>query len=218
MTRETFSTWNEPDQPDYKIIAGSERVTDFELLAVIAGKTTNPDILRESIRHYGDIATMRQQATIDGMIGLGLSAAQARRIYAALALSTRTTPVFKQTVRKSEDMYQLIKPYMFGMYEQFYIVLLNRANKVISIEKISEGGMFATVVDPKRVFKIALEKGACRIILTHNHPSGNTKASDGDIRITARLVEAGRVLEISVLDHLIVAGDQYMSFADEGMM
>ena len=102
--------------------------------------------------------------------------------------------------------------------EEFYIILLNRANKVLGWYKVSEGGMSGTVVDPKLVFSIALKSMASAILLSHNHPSGNLKPSNEDINLTKRLKEAGALLEIPVLDHLILTSDGYYSFADEGMM
>jgi DNA repair protein RadC len=100
--------------------------------------------------------------------------------------------------------------------EHFYVILLNRANDVIALKKISEGGVSGTVVDPKLVFNAALMEKASGIILAHNHPSGNTKPSQNDIELTKRLRECGKMLEISVLDHIIVAENCFYSFADEG--
>lgn len=102
--------------------------------------------------------------------------------------------------------------------EEFYILLLNRANKVLGFSKISQGGLSGTVVDPKPIFQAALKGNACSIILAHNHPSGNTKPSEADIRITGKVAEAGKFLELPVLDHLILAGDEFFSFADNGMI
>lgn len=102
--------------------------------------------------------------------------------------------------------------------EEFYIILLNRANKVLGWYKVSEGGMSGTVVDPKLVFSIALKSLASSLVLAHNHPSGNLKPSNEDINLTKKLKEAGALLEIPVLDHLILTTDGYFSFGDEGMM
>ena len=102
--------------------------------------------------------------------------------------------------------------------EEFYILLLNRANKVLGYYRISEGGTAGTVVDPKLVFSVALKCHASSIILSHNHPSGNTKPSEADVRLTRNLVDGGKLLEISVLDHLILTSENFFSFADEGMM
>ena len=103
-------------------------------------------------------------------------------------------------------------------YEEFWVILLNRANKVLQKVQISEGGISGTVVDPKKIFKIALENHSSGIILCHNHPSGATFPSEADQKCTKKLVNAGLLLEIAVLDHLIVTDDGFYSFVDEGAL
>ena len=102
--------------------------------------------------------------------------------------------------------------------EEFWILLMGRSQKVLGKELISRGGLSDVLVDPKIVYSIALRYMATGIILIHNHPSGNLKPSSGDIAITKRLSEAGKLLEIQVLDHLIITDKSYFSFADEGVI
>jgi DNA repair protein RadC len=103
--------------------------------------------------------------------------------------------------------------------EEFLVLFLNRANRVLGWTRLSLGGMTGTVVDPKILFAMALLTGACSIVISHNHPSGNMKPSEADIKLTKQLKEAGKILEIPVLDHLIIVAEGcYFSFADEGMM
>ena len=102
--------------------------------------------------------------------------------------------------------------------EEFVILCLNRANKVLGYSKISQGGISGTVADPKVIFQVALKSNASSIILAHNHPSGNTKPSDNDIQLTKKLKKAGEFLELNVLDHLIITTDSYFSFADESLL
>ncbi len=102
--------------------------------------------------------------------------------------------------------------------EEMYILLLNRANKVLGFAKISIGGTTGTVVDTKVIFQTALKANANSIILCHNHPSGNLQPSDADIKITKNIKEAGKVLEIHLVDHIIITDEGYYSFADEGMI
>lgn len=104
------------------------------------------------------------------------------------------------------------------LLEEFKVLLLNRNNIVLGIYQVSKGGIAGTVVDPKLIFGVALKSVASSIILAHNHPSGNLKPSPEDLRITKKLVEAGKVLEIQVLDHLIITDIGYYSFADEGLL
>jgi DNA repair protein RadC len=102
--------------------------------------------------------------------------------------------------------------------EKFYILLLNRANKVLGWCKISEGGITGSVADVRLIFQTALKTHATSIILCHNHPSGNLNPSDADIELTRRIREAGKILDIQVLDHLIITAESYFSFADDGII
>ena len=120
--------------------------------------------------------------------------------------------------KDAESIFREIWSSSMEFKEEFYIILLNRANQVLGWYKVSEGGMSGTVVDPKLVFSIALKSLASSLVVAHNHPSGNLKPSTEDINLTKRLKEAGALLEIPVLDHLILTNDGYYSFGDEGMM
>jgi DNA repair protein RadC len=102
--------------------------------------------------------------------------------------------------------------------EQFKIMLLNRANKVLGIVEITSGTSTATIVDPKLIFAAALKANACSIIAAHNHPSGNRIPSQADIHLTKKLIDGGKLLEIQILDHIIVTTEGYYSFADEGLV
>ncbi len=102
--------------------------------------------------------------------------------------------------------------------EEFYIMLLNRANEVLALYRVSEGGVSGTVADPRVIFQVALGTNASGVILSHNHPSGNLTPSEADKDLTRKLKEAGRFLDIPVLDHLIVTPRTYLSFADEGIL
>ena len=124
-------------------------------------------------------------------------------------------------VKSSQDAYD----YLIGAWspqierlEEFVILCLNRANKVLGFSKISSGGISGTVADPKVIFQVALKSNASSILLAHNHPSGNTNPSDNDIQLTKKLKKAGEFLELNVLDHLIITTDSYFSFADESIL
>lgn len=125
-------------------------------------------------------------------------------------------------ITTSRDAYRvLLKIWEAGkmeLQEQFAILLLNRANKVLGIYKVSTGGMTGTVADPKLIFAAALKANACALILSHNHPSGNVKPSKADEELTTKIKNAGNLLDVKVLDHLIVSNEGYFSFADEGLL
>ena len=102
--------------------------------------------------------------------------------------------------------------------EEFVILILNRANRVLGFTQISKGGTVGTVVDIKMIFQIALKANACCVILAHNHPSGNHKPSEADIALTKKVYAGGKILDISVLDHIILTEESHFSFADDGLM
>jgi DNA repair protein RadC len=152
----------------------------------------------------------------------GIGEAKAISIVAALELGRRrkeTETAKRDKITSSKDIFEIFHAQFLDLpHEEFHVLLLNRSNSVIRKELVSRGGVSGTVVDPKIIFKIAVENLASSIILCHNHPSGNLRPSDPDISLTKKLKEAGTLLEIPVLDHLIVSDAGYFSFADEGMM
>ena len=125
-------------------------------------------------------------------------------------------------VTTSSDAYHLLKQNWdenkIEFVEQFKVLFLNRANKVLAIYELSTGGVTGTVADPKLVFAAALKINACNIILCHNHPSGNVKPSAADEQLTRKIKEAGKYLDLPVIDHLIITNESYYSFADEGLL
>ncbi len=124
-------------------------------------------------------------------------------------------------VSSSQDAYDILRSRWtddIQYRESFAILLLNRANKCLGITFISKGGLSGTIADPKMVFQAGLKANASSIILSHNHPSGNTQASQNDIELTRKLSELGKLMEMPVLDHLILTDDTYFSFADEGLI
>jgi DNA repair protein RadC len=119
----------------------------------------------------------------------------------------------------SSDAFELVKGDLMDLHhEEFWVILLNRSGRLIRKQQISLGGVHGTVADPKIIFKTALDALASGIIVAHNHPSGNLTPSQQDINLTKKLKEAGQLLEIQLLDHVIVAGKKYFSFADEGLL
>jgi DNA repair protein RadC len=121
----------------------------------------------------------------------------------------------------SQDAFDILYEYWdkdaIEHVEEFKILLLNRANMVLGIASLFKGGVVGTVIDPRIIFQYALKANAAHIILAHNHPSGNTKPSDADISITKKIKEVARHFDITVLDHIILTGDErYYSFAEEG--
>jgi DNA repair protein RadC len=135
---------------------------------------------------------------------------------------TKPLPFRKRSrITSSKDIFDLIYPVIWDidLYESFYVILLDRQNGMLGVSLISTGGVSGTVVDPKKVFQMALLAHSSSIILVHNHPSGNLIPSNEDVKLTKQLVNGGKFLAISVLDHLIVTPDgEYFSFADNGQI
>ncbi|MEI6899744.1 MAG: DNA repair protein RadC [Bacteroidota bacterium] len=228
VNRMPIKNWAEDDRPREKLIQkGKDAMSDAELLAILLGSGTRYESavdLAKGILHevHDNLIELSRIPLNDFLKIKGIGNAKALVIIAAMELGRRrgeSEVIVKEKIVSSADAFRILysaigdKP-----YEEFWIILLNKANRVIRKCSISEGGISGTVVDPKKVFKIALDNHASSIILGHNHPSGNLQPSEADHKITRKLKEAGIMLEVAVLDHLIIGDDRYYSFADEGTL
>ncbi len=224
----SIKNWAEEDRPREKLLLkGRHVLTDAELIAILIGSGTKKEsavelskrILAQFGNNLNELAKLSVQ---DLMKFKGIGEAKAISIVAALELGRRRKPdenLKGEKIISSKDIFEFIRADFQDLpNEEFHILLLNRTNIVIRKEKISTGGVSATVVDPKIIFKSALEHRASSIVLSHNHPSGNLKPSSEDISMTKKIKEAGLLLQIPVLDHLIISDTTYFSFADEGLM
>ena len=139
-----------------------------------------------------------------------------------LVYKSKVKPSERPQLKTSKDSYQLLlktwDPNKVEFVEQFKVILMNRANRVLGIYELSTGGVSGTVADIKLVFMAALKSNACSLIISHNHPSGNLKPSRADEDLTNKIKAAGKLLDIQVLDHVIVTTEGYFSFADEGLL
>lgn len=218
--------WAEDDRPREKLLLkGRQSLSDAELIAILLGSGSKNesavDLSKRILRDCHDNLIELSRRSVKDLIRFkGVGEAKAINIIAALELGKRrrgAEALEKKKITSSKDVFEFFASLIGDTnYETFYILLLNRANKIIRPVQISEGGMSGTVADPKKIFKIALENNATSIILCHNHPSGNIKPSDADIRLTKKLKNAGEMLDVPVLDHLILGEERYFSFADEG--
>jgi len=224
-----IKTWADADRPREKLILqGRRALTDAELIAILIGsgnKTeTAVDVSKRILAYYeNDLAKLAKLAVKDLLKFKGIGIAKAMGIVAALELGRRRKEKESDNVLpkiiSSIDAYDIFKSELADLeHEEFWILLLNKANRVLSKQHISTGGQAMTIVDPKIIFKVALEQNAASIILGHNHPSGNLSASKSDIHITKKLVEAGKMLELPVFDHLILADNSFISMADLGLI
>lgn len=218
----------EEDRPREKLLLkGKAALSDAELIAILIGTGTaacsSVDLARMLLASVGNnLGAVARMSVSDLCKFKGIGEAKAISIISALELGRRRKeqepPKFLK-ITGSRQIYELMRPDLHDeSVEQVYLLLLNRTNGLIKKERVSQGGISASVVDPKVVFRFALEQGAHSLILIHNHPSGNLQPSESDKRLTQRLQKIGKELEILLLDHLIYTDQGYFSFADEGIM
>jgi DNA repair protein RadC len=223
-----ITSWDEMDRPREKLLEkGREMLSDSELIGILLGSGTRDtsavELARQILdRSNNNLNKLGQLSISDLMKFKGIGEAKAITIAAALELGRRrrqSDVVEIKKVQSSKQVFEYMQPVLADKpYEEFWIILLNRANKIISREMISIGSLTASLADPRKIFKLALEKPAAGMILCHNHPSGNLKPSDSDIQLTRKIYQGGQLLDINVLDHLIFGDTHYYSFADEGLM
>ncbi len=221
-------SWAEEDRPREKLmLKGKSALSDAELIGILLGSgtvsITAVDLAKLILNSVDNNLHQLAKLTVKDLEKFkGIGEAKAITIVSALELGRRRkeSELPKRTkISGSADIFDLMKPHLMDLpHEEFWIVLLNRANVVMKVIQISAGGVSGTVADPKMIFKAALEHLASALILVHNHPSGNLSPSQADRDLTRKLREAGSVLEIPVLDHLIFTDNHYLSFADESLL
>ena len=223
-----IKSWAAEDRPREKLLMkGREVLTDAELLAILIGsgsrKETAVELCKKILlRADNNLNELGKLGVSDLMEFRGIGEAKAITIVAALELGRRRRSAEvkkRQQISSSQDVFELFQPILGDLsHEEFWVIYLNRSNKIIGKDRISIGGVAGTVADVKIIFKKAITSTASGIIACHNHPSGNLRPSNADIQLTQKMVEAGKILEVSLLDHLIITDSSYYSFADEGMM
>lgn len=223
-----ITAWAEADRPREKLLLrGRACLSDAELVAILIGSGNKElsavELAKVILQKTGSNLNELGKLSVKELTKTkGIGEAKAISIVAAMELGRRRKDEEiskKIKVTSSQQAYNYFKPMLLDLpHEEFWVIMLNRANVIIKSEKISHGGVSGTVADAKLIFNKSLEVLASSVILCHNHPSGNTKPSDADISLTKRLKEAGKFLEIPVIDHLIFTDTGYFSFADEGIL
>lgn len=222
-----IARWPKRERPRERLLQfGSQTLTDAELLGILLGKgmkrKTAIDLARELLDQYESLPRLFSRSPAELMKVKGIGLAKAAILCAAFELVRRIQSRKGEaqiSFKRSCDVANHYLPLMRDLRKEvFKILLLNRANRLIREVPISEGTLDASIVHPRDVFREALLEPASGVILLHNHPSGNSNPSEEDLRITKQLVEAGRLLGIKVYDHIILAGDSYVSFADQGLL
>ncbi|TXF79545.1 RadC family protein [Chryseobacterium sp.] len=218
----------EDDRPREKfLLKGKDSLSDAELLAIIMGSGNRDEsavelgrkILKSVGNNWHNLSLLRIS---DLMKFKGVGEAKAISIAAALEMGRRRASQEvpeKIQISSSTESYRMLSPFLSDLQtEEFWALFLNQNNRVISKTKLSSGGINQSVVDIRILFKDALENFATGIIIAHNHPSGNLKPSQEDIKITRQIADAGKLLNIQLLDHLIITQNAYFSFADENLL
>lgn len=229
MKKLPISQWAEDDRPREKLLLrGKGQLSKAELIAILIGSgNSNESAVDLSKRILNSVnnnlAELSKLSVNDLCKFKGIGQAKAITIVAAMEIGRRRRAddviEKKKIIKSSNDAYDLLYADLSDKYhEEFWIILLDRANQLIKKINISEGGLSGTIADPKKIFKLALENNSSSVILAHNHPSNNLKPSDNDIKLTKTIQKAGTTLEINVLDHIIVGSDNYFSFADESII
>jgi DNA repair protein RadC len=221
-----IKSWAEEDRPREKLLMkGSQALSDAELLAILIGSGNREEtavelsrrILNAAQKNLDELGKFSIHTLINNFKGIG--EAKAITIAAALELGRRrksTEKPQKQQVKISNDIFEIFQPILADIqHEEFWLLLLNRSNTVIRKVKVGQGGVSATAVDVKIILKHALDALAAGIVVCHNHPSGNVGPSKNDIEITQKIKNACQTVEINFLDHVILTGYKYYSFADE---
>jgi len=223
-----ITDWAVEDRPREKLIQkGTSSLSDAELLGILISSGTKDksavDLGRELLTIANNNLNSLGKLTIADLKKLhGIGPARAVTIAAALELGRRRklaeSPEVLQ-IKCSKDVADIFQPILSDLaHEEFWILFLNRSNRVINRMKLSQGGVSGTVTDVRMVMKKAIEYLASGIIVCHNHPSGNLNPSESDSKITQKIKEAGNLMDIQLLDHLIISDKDYYSFADNGLL
>ncbi|MGU3374971.1 RadC family protein [Chryseobacterium sp. M5A1_1a] len=218
----------EDDRPREKFLQkGKSALSDSELLAIIMGSGSREEsVLELSKKILASVNNNWHQLSLLSVKDLikfkGVGEAKAISIITALEIGRRRAGQEipeKSIIGNSHDAYSILKNQLSDLRtEEFWAIFMNNSNKVIHISQLTQGGISQSIVDVRILFKTALEHFSTGIIIAHNHPSGSLKASNEDINITQKIKEAGKVLSIQLLDHIIVTQDSYFSFSDEGLL
>lgn len=224
----SIKNWAEDERPREKLLhKGPAALADAELLAILISSGTRErsalDLARDILKQAGNRLHDLGRLSVEELQQTkGIGEARAITIAAALELGRRrqmSAGLSRQTITQSKDAAEILIPLMRDLgHEVFYVLYLSQSSSVIRCEHIGKGGLTSTVADIRIILKSALLNSASRLIVAHNHPSGNLKPSREDIAMTEKLKEAAALMDIKLLDHLVIGDNNYCSMADEGLL
>ncbi|QTD36950.1 DNA repair protein RadC [Polaribacter batillariae] len=228
MEKLTIKSWALDDRPREKLIAkGKTSLSDAELVAILIGSGNKKEsavalskrILQSVDGNINELAKLSVEKLTEFN---GIGEAKAISIITALELGKRRqleNTLEKPKISSSKDVANLMQLVIGDLeHEEFWVLFLNNSNKVMAKWQVSKGGLTATIVDVRLLFKRALELASVAIIVCHNHPSGKLQPSLADKQLTQKIKEAGTTLDVKLLDHLIITQKDYFSFADAGIL
>lgn len=228
MKKLTIKSWAIDDRPREKLVAkGKSTLSDAELIAILIGSGNRQEsavaLSKRMLQSVNENINELAKLSVEKLTTFkGIGEAKAISIITALELGKRRrleTAMKKPKITSSAAVFNLLQPIIGDLeHEEFWVLFLNNSNKVVAKNQISKGGLTATVVDVRLLFKRALELAAVAIIVCHNHPSGKLQPSNADQQLTQKIIEAGATLDIKLLDHLIITEKAYFSFADENLL
>ncbi len=228
MEKMSIKSWALGDRPREKLLTkGKSVLSDAELLAILIGSGNREesavDLSKRILKSTNDKINDLAKLSVKGLMKFkGIGEAKAITITTALELGSRRlieASLEKAKVTSSKEVFDIMNPIIGDLeHEEFWVLFLNNSNKIISKSQISKGGMTATLVDIRLIYKKALEFTSVAIIICHNHPSNKLQPSNSDRQLTQKIKEAGETLNIKLLDHLIITEKSYFSFADKGLL
>ena len=224
----SIKEWSEADRPREKLLQfGSRHLSSAELLTVLIRSGTSKqsalDLSKSLLAAISNDLSQLERLTLTDLMSYdGIGEAKAASILAALELGRRVQDAPNAELVKlscSQDVFKLMRPLLSTLsHEEFWVLYLNRANKLVFKQCHSRGGMVGTVVDTRLILKTALDKTALNLMLVHNHPSGQLHPSQADKELTHKIQQTAKQLDLNVLDHIIIAQKDYFSFADQGIL
>lgn len=216
------------DRPREKLlIKGKASLSDAELLAIIIGSGHRNEsavaLCQRILKSYSHKLQQLSKASVEELMQFkGIGEAKAISLIAAIEIGRRRRleeALVWTKISSSQAVFEVMQPLIGDLgHEEFWVLLLNNSNNIIYKFCLSKGGITGTMVDTRLLFKKAIAQTATSLILAHNHPSGTLKASQADVAVTTKVKEAGKILDIKLLDHLIITEKSYFSFADEGLL
>lgn len=225
--RLTLKDIPEKERPREKLLqSGEEAVSDAELIAIVLGSGTRDEsalqIAQRVLIKAGDLKTLSEMSLAELCEFKGIGTARAAQLKAALELARRYTLRLQTSRSQFSNSQKVFDHFQFHFrgkqQEEFWVISLDAKNRHLSQARISKGTLMASVVHPREIFRIAIRNAAAAIIILHNHPSGDPEPSVEDRKVTTQVAEAGKLLGIPLLDHVIIGSNYYYSFKDSGLV